>query len=44
MKPKEVIQFAKDNGCSRITEMGRDGWERVLPGAEKVAVALHRDI
>ena len=40
----DLIKFAKDNGCSRITEMGRKGWEKVLPGVEAVGTALHRDI
>lgn len=40
----DLIGYAKENGCSRITELGRKGWSKVLPGVEEVAVALHRDI
>lgn len=40
----DLIKFAKDNRCKRITLTGRDGWLRALPGAEKMATAMYRDI
>ena len=39
-----LIGMAKEQGCSRVTETGRKGWGRVLPGAKELGTALYRDI
>lgn len=41
---ESLIGAAKELGCERITEIGREGWLKVLPGAEKLGTALYRDI
>lgn len=40
----QLIDMAKELGCSRITEIGRKGWLEVLPGAKALGTALYRDI
>ena len=40
----DLVKYAKDNNCSRITAFGRDGWLKVLPGCQKMGVAMYRDI
>lgn len=41
---KKLIDLAKELGCGRITEIGRPGWQKVLPGAQALGTALYRDI
>lgn len=41
---QKVLESAKELGCSRITEIGRKGWLKVLPGANELGTALYRDV
>ncbi len=40
----DLLKLARDQGCSRITSTGREGWLRTLPGVQKMGLALYRDI
>ncbi len=40
----ELLKYAQDNGCSRITAAGRSGWLRALPGCQKMGLSMYRDI
>lgn len=39
-----LLDVAKKNGCARVTETGRKGWLKVLPGAQELGTALYRDV
>lgn len=43
-KEAELIQFAKDNSCKRITGGGRFGWSRVRSDWNKGGVFMYKDI
>lgn len=40
----DLLKFARDNGCGRITAAGRDGWLRALPGCKKMGLSMYRDL
>ena len=39
-----LLNLAKEKGCQRVTETGRKGWLRTLPGAKELGTALYRDV
>lgn len=41
---KQLVPFARENGCARITGCGRLGWTKSLPGYEKGGFFMHKDI
>lgn len=41
---EEIEKYAKAEGCVRVWSEGRDGWERVMPGYERVGVILEKRI
>lgn len=44
-KEPQMVQYAKENGCNRISGAGRKGWERTHPnGWEYNCTALYKDI
>lgn len=44
-KEPEISKFAKENGCSRLTGAGRNGWKRTHPdGWNFSCTALYKDI
>lgn len=40
----DLLKYAREQNCSRITAFGRAGWERALPGCQKMGVSFYRDI
>ena len=41
---KEIDEFARSRYFNCIDILGREGWEKVLPGYKKKAVLLRKDI
>ena len=41
---KAIIKFAKSRYYNCVDILGRGGWERALPGYEKKAVLLRKEI
>ena len=41
---KDIEEFARSRYFNCIDILGREGWEKVLPGYEKKAVLLRKDI
>lgn len=40
----KIREWAKENGCKRVTLGGRKGWKRVLPGYEDYMTLLFKDL
>ena len=38
----EIENWAREKGCKRVQIVGREGWERVLPGFKRKAVVLEK--
>jgi hypothetical protein len=43
MEPR-LIEYAKQNGCKRITGGGRKGWTRSLPGYSEAGYFMYKDL
>ena len=41
---KAIVEYAKSRYYNCIDILGRDGWERALPGYEKKAVLLRKEL
>jgi len=41
---KEIVKEAKKRGVTKVTIIGRPGWERKLPGFENAGVILSKEI
>lgn len=44
MEIEQLIPYAKENGCDRITGAGRKGWARVRSDWTDGGVYMHKDI
>lgn len=41
---KNLENFARNEGCARIREMGRKGWVRVMKDYKMTAIMLEKDL
>lgn len=41
---QQLIPFAKENGCTRITGCGRLGWTKTLPGYSPGGYFMYKDL
>ena len=40
----QIVEFAREKGCSAVEIIGRPGWERALNNYKRTAVLLRKDI